>query len=312
MKVLLVTIEQDPPSLKSYSDELSIDGDTFSRGFKEIVRLCLQKDPKKRPNCNLLINHKFLKSKSKDTLVSQLLDRIDCVGTDEGIQNTPRPQGTSPAYIMNQPGGEGRRPSTPRTDNNNYQKIDQNKNIEKVIVTEENDEKSENIPIASGVVLDTSKIVSQTPEINGDINVHNNSVNQNVNIDDQSTENIGMQHSTEEKSTIDQKEYVAGTTWVFDDGSQVILKPTNSSMIEDDDPESFYHEFENTTGGENYDKIKQSASQSLSSNQQDSIETSSSMEHDHNMKEVPIIQNNEASENTKYESTGIYTSTTDL
>merc|ERR1711963_698857 len=114
--------------------------------------------------------------------------------------------------------------------------------------------------------------------------VHSNSINnveQNVNNDYQSTENIRsktLQDNTKDINANDKKEYVAGTTWVFDDGSQVILKPTNTSMIEDDDPESFYHEFENTTGGENFDKKKNSAFKSMSSNQQDSNGTLSTSE----------------------------------
>lgn len=43
MKVLIMTIQQEPPSLKSYPDDRSVDGEPFSRGFREIVRLCLQK-----------------------------------------------------------------------------------------------------------------------------------------------------------------------------------------------------------------------------------------------------------------------------
>jgi serine/threonine-protein kinase OSR1/STK39 len=57
-QVLLMTIEQEPPSLKSYKDDRQPDGESFSRSFKEFVRLCLQKNPKKRPNCTTLLNHR--------------------------------------------------------------------------------------------------------------------------------------------------------------------------------------------------------------------------------------------------------------
>lgn len=42
-QVLIMTIQNEPPSLKSYPDgEKGVDGETFSRGFRELIRLCLQ------------------------------------------------------------------------------------------------------------------------------------------------------------------------------------------------------------------------------------------------------------------------------
>merc|ERR1711871_524153 len=38
MKVLLLTIQEEPPSLRSYNDEKQCNSQPFSRGFKEIVR----------------------------------------------------------------------------------------------------------------------------------------------------------------------------------------------------------------------------------------------------------------------------------
>ena len=58
MKVLLYTIQNDPPSLKSYKDEKR-NGEAFSRMFKEIVKMCLQKDPVKRPTCKKLMDMPF-------------------------------------------------------------------------------------------------------------------------------------------------------------------------------------------------------------------------------------------------------------
>lgn len=46
MKVLLLTLQEDPPSLRTYDDDGS--GHQFSRHFKDVVKLCLQKDPSKR------------------------------------------------------------------------------------------------------------------------------------------------------------------------------------------------------------------------------------------------------------------------
>ncbi|RLN48486.1 hypothetical protein BBJ28_00006775 [Nothophytophthora sp. Chile5] len=46
MKVLLLTLQEDPPSLRTYDDDGS--GHQFGRHFKDVVKLCLQKDPSKR------------------------------------------------------------------------------------------------------------------------------------------------------------------------------------------------------------------------------------------------------------------------
>ena len=58
MKVLLRTIQEDPPQLETYND--GDDPNMWSRSFRSMVKLCLQKDPKKRPSCaELLANRHF-------------------------------------------------------------------------------------------------------------------------------------------------------------------------------------------------------------------------------------------------------------
>ena len=54
MKVLLLTIQEDPPSLDSYDSS----DDNYSKTFKELIKNCLQKDPKKRPIASQLLAHK--------------------------------------------------------------------------------------------------------------------------------------------------------------------------------------------------------------------------------------------------------------
>lgn len=62
MKVLLLTIQEEPPSLRSYATEKSCTGESFSRSFKEMVRMCLQKEARKRPTVHTLLNCKFYKT----------------------------------------------------------------------------------------------------------------------------------------------------------------------------------------------------------------------------------------------------------
>lgn len=77
MKVLLLTIQGEPPSLRSYTTEKSCTGESFSRSFKEMVRMCLQKEARKRPTVHTLLNCKFFKTKWPVTpLVEGLLNLV--------------------------------------------------------------------------------------------------------------------------------------------------------------------------------------------------------------------------------------------
>ena len=63
MKVLILTIQEDPPSLDSYNDDddddLAYDED-YSRLFRQLVQTCLAKNTAKRPTCQELLAGKYL------------------------------------------------------------------------------------------------------------------------------------------------------------------------------------------------------------------------------------------------------------
>ena len=80
MKVLVLTIEESPPSLKTYSNDRQRDGAPFSNNFDDFYKKCLQKNPKLRPSTEELLKHKFLKNRSCYALVDQLLKHIPSVG----------------------------------------------------------------------------------------------------------------------------------------------------------------------------------------------------------------------------------------
>lgn len=80
MKVLVLTIEEAPPSLKTYSNDRQRDGAPFSNNFDDFYRKCLQKNPKIRPSSDELLKHKFLRNRSCYALVDQLLKHIPSVG----------------------------------------------------------------------------------------------------------------------------------------------------------------------------------------------------------------------------------------
>jgi serine/threonine-protein kinase OSR1/STK39 len=56
MKVLLLTIQEDPPSLHTYNDADDISA-LWSQSFRSMITWCLQKDPSKRPTCQELLAH---------------------------------------------------------------------------------------------------------------------------------------------------------------------------------------------------------------------------------------------------------------
>lgn len=56
MKVLLMTIQNPPPTLDTDSGNKH-----FSKAMRDIVAKCLVKDPSKRPSAAQLLDHKFFK-----------------------------------------------------------------------------------------------------------------------------------------------------------------------------------------------------------------------------------------------------------
>jgi hypothetical protein len=79
-QVLLYTIQNEPPSLSSYPDQKR-GSVPFSRALKDLVRMCLQKDPSKRPTCAKLLTHALFaqRTPTPTALVNDLLDKIQDV-----------------------------------------------------------------------------------------------------------------------------------------------------------------------------------------------------------------------------------------
>lgn len=67
-----MTLSNDPPKLNRHRALI-----TFSKNLKELIGLCLQKDPSKRPTAEALLKHPFFKqAKKKDYLAAELLVAI--------------------------------------------------------------------------------------------------------------------------------------------------------------------------------------------------------------------------------------------
>jgi len=85
MKVLLMTLQNAPPGLDYERDK------KFSKSFKEMVAMCLVKDPTKRPTSAKLLKHHFFKhARSNEYVARTVLDGLPPLGERFKILNTKR------------------------------------------------------------------------------------------------------------------------------------------------------------------------------------------------------------------------------
>lgn len=67
-------IEEEPPSLKSYSsDKQHLNSVPFSKFYEDFYKKCLQKNPKLRPSAAELMKHKLLRGRSRDPLINFIM-----------------------------------------------------------------------------------------------------------------------------------------------------------------------------------------------------------------------------------------------
>ncbi|XP_024389683.1 uncharacterized protein [Physcomitrium patens] len=75
LKVLLMTLQNAPPGLDYERDK------KFSKSFKEMIAMCLVKDPAKRPTAEKLLRHSFFKqARSFDYIARHILEGLPPLG----------------------------------------------------------------------------------------------------------------------------------------------------------------------------------------------------------------------------------------
>ena len=114
MKVLILTIQEDPPSMETYElhdDDSGVMEDTeeWSKPFQQLISWCLEKNPAKRPTCQELLQSKYFsafatesfRDTRQELLKSEICDIVEDVGTSSSnpTQSPPLP-GTVPVSIV--------------------------------------------------------------------------------------------------------------------------------------------------------------------------------------------------------------------
>lgn len=85
LKVLMMTIANEPPTLDTSNCKWR-----FSRSFRDLIALCLQKDPTKRPTAAALLKHSFFRqAKKKEYLVKSLMKDLPAIGERQSSKRVP-------------------------------------------------------------------------------------------------------------------------------------------------------------------------------------------------------------------------------
>lgn len=225
MKVLILTIQEDPPNLNTY-DQLETGADLdddmdvteeYSRIFAQFIDMCLQKNPSRRPSCQELLSSRLLNPLNdpathetrREALLREVCDICPDVGTGDGSSSKQGP-GHVPISILLST-AEDRQPGT------TWQFPDGSQVLSSSVTNSASSE----------------EVMTQLEEF---------------------AEQTGGEHY--QRSNQDTIKASASASVSSDNYMAEMVREAelNGEEEEEDDMEDFYAEFEQTTGGENFQR----------------------------------------------------------
>jgi len=241
MKVLILTIQEDPPNLDSYDEEDEGDdvGETitvnedYSSSFRNLIDTCLQKNPSRRPTCQELLQNKHLNALNdqakrgahREAIRTQVCDMVPDVGTDDASSNT------SSFSNSQHPNRQLQRNS--------------NTPVSIILSTDE----SNNRPAGTTwVFADGSQVLASSTK-------NANSVDDVMNQIDQFGLQTGGEHYAREALAAAAAAEATDGSEKIDFQAECKVKENAEEEDDDDDLNKFMDDFEMTTSGENFKRI---------------------------------------------------------
>lgn len=72
MKVLMLTLQNDPPGLDSGADD-EHQYKSYGKTLRKMINQCLRKEPVERPSAKELLKHDFFAKKAKDKVLDSAM-----------------------------------------------------------------------------------------------------------------------------------------------------------------------------------------------------------------------------------------------